>query len=169
VAARAVAIIVPGRGLGNCPLADMLASGDHVRVSDGRSEGGEGPEVFRIAIPASRIDASREFYETVLGVAVDATVPSRLYFHCGDVIVALIAWSIEGRGELHPVPDNLSFATGEPDDLFERAVKAGARVTSGIDERPWGERPFSCLDPDGNRLCFVDRSTLFLRRGAAWR
>lgn len=139
-----------------------------MRVSDGRSEPGEETEVFRIAIPATRIDVSRSFYETVLGVAVDATVPSRLYFHCGGVIVALIDWSVEGRGELHPIPDNLYFATGELDELYERAVRAGARVTSGIEERPWGERSFYCLDPDGNRLCFVDRSTLFLGRGAAW-
>jgi catechol 2,3-dioxygenase-like lactoylglutathione lyase family enzyme len=146
----------------------MLASGDHVRVRGDRSQAGEGPEVFRIAVPASRIDASREFYETVLGIAVDATVPSRLYFHCGDVIVALIDWSIEGRGELHPTPDNLYFATGELEELYERAVRAGAHVTSRIEERPWGERSFYCLDPDGNRLCFVDRSTLFVGRGAAW-
>ena len=45
---------------------------------------------------------------------------------------------------------------------------AGAREVSPIDKRPWGERSFYCLDPDGNRLCFVDQSTLFLGRGAAW-
>jgi predicted enzyme related to lactoylglutathione lyase len=124
--------------------------------------------VFRIAIPASRIDASRIFYESVLGVDVDDTVPSRLYFHCGDVIVALIDWSVEGRGAFEPTPDNVYFATGELDAVYERAVGAGARQVSPIAERPWGERSFYCLDPDGNRLCFVDESTLFLGRGAAW-
>ena len=35
--------------------------------------------IFRIAIPASDIERSREFYETVLSMAADDTVPSRLY------------------------------------------------------------------------------------------
>jgi hypothetical protein len=50
----------------------------------------------------------------VLGVPADDTVPSRLYFHCGDFIVALIDWAIEAHGEhrpFHPLPDNLYFAT----------------------------------------------------------
>lgn len=46
--------------------------------------------VFRIAIPGSQVTCSRIFYETVLALDADDTVPSRLYFHCGDVIVALI-------------------------------------------------------------------------------
>ena len=54
--------------------------------------------VFRIAIPASQIDRSREFYEVVLGVDADDTVPSRVYFHCGDVIVAVIDWAVEPLG-----------------------------------------------------------------------
>jgi catechol 2,3-dioxygenase-like lactoylglutathione lyase family enzyme len=129
---------------------------------------GGGPRVFRIAIPASHIDASRDFYAAVLGIEVDATVPSRLYFHCGGVIVALIDWTFEERTEFRPIPDNLYFATSELDGVYDRAVRAGARVTSAIEERAWGERSFYCLDPDGNKLCFVDDSTLFLGRGAPW-
>jgi len=127
-----------------------------------------GPRVFRIAIPASQIDRSRAFYETVLGIEVDATVPSRLYFHCGDVIVAVIDWTVEGRSEMRPTPDDLYFATDELDALYERAVSAGAQIVAPIADRPWGERSFYCLDPDGNKLCFVDDSTLFLGRGADW-
>ena len=124
--------------------------------------------VFRIAVPASRIEVSRVFYERVLGLDADDTVPSRLYFHCGDVIVALIDWTVDGRGPFHPTPDNLYLATGELDGVYERAVAAGARITSPIETRPWSERSFYCLDPDGNRLCFVDETTLFLGRGAEW-
>lgn len=124
--------------------------------------------VFRIAVPASRIEVSRVFYETVLGLDADDTVPSRLYFHCGEVIVALIDWSVEGRGPFHPTPDNLYLATGELDAVYERAIAARARIASPIETRPWSERSFYCLDPDGNRLCFVDETTLFLGRGAVW-
>ena len=124
--------------------------------------------VFRIAIPASEIDRSRAFYERVLALRADDTVPSRLYFHCGDVIMALIDWSIEGRGPFQATPDDLYFATDDLDAAHDRAVSAGARQVSPVEKRPWGERSFYCLDPDGNRLCFVDETTLFLGHGAAW-
>jgi catechol 2,3-dioxygenase-like lactoylglutathione lyase family enzyme len=137
-------------------------------VGDPATGDASAPRVFRIAIPASDIAVSRAFYEAVLGLDVDATVPSRLYFHCGPVILAVIDWSIEGRGALRPTPDDLYLATGELDAVFERARAAAARITSPIEARPWGERSFYCLDPDGNRLCFVDDSTLFLGRGAPW-
>lgn len=124
--------------------------------------------VFRIAVPASQIDRSRAFYERVLGLDADDTVPSRLYFHCGEVIVALIDWTVEGRTDLRPTPDNIYLATDELDAAYQRAVAAGARIVAPIERRPWGERSFYCLDPDGNRLCFVDDTTLFLGMGADW-
>jgi uncharacterized glyoxalase superfamily protein PhnB len=125
--------------------------------------------VFRIAVPSVRHAEARAFYEHVLGMPADDTVPSRLYFHCGDVIVALIDWTIEERGAaFHPTPDDLYLATGELDEVYERAVAAGATITAPIARRPWGERSFYCLDLDGNKLCFVDDGTLFLGRGAPW-
>jgi predicted enzyme related to lactoylglutathione lyase len=124
--------------------------------------------VFRLAIPASQIGPSRRFYEALLGLQADDTVPSRLYFHCGDVIVALIDWAVEPLGPFQSTPENLYFATDDLDAVYERAIAAGALRLSPIERRPWGERSFYCQDPDGNRLCFVDETTLFLGRGAAW-
>jgi predicted enzyme related to lactoylglutathione lyase len=124
--------------------------------------------VFRIAVPASQIDRSREFYEVVLGVDADDTVPSRVYFHCGDVIVAVIDWAVEPLGPFQSTPENLYFATDDLDAAYQRANDAGARQLTPIELRPWGERSFYCADPDGNRLCFVDTATLFLGSGADW-
>lgn len=124
--------------------------------------------VFRIAIPASQIGRSRAFYEQLLGLDADDTVPSRLYFHCADVIVALIDWTAENHEPFQPTPDNLYFATAELDAVHERAITARAQHISAIETRPWGERSFYCLDPDGNRLCFVDDTTLFVGHGAVW-
>ena len=124
--------------------------------------------IFRVAIPVRQIDESCAFYESLLGMLVDDTVPSRLYFHCDDVILALIDWSMEERGQFHPTPENVYLATGELDAVFDRAVAAGARVTSPVELRPWGERSLYCVDPDGNQLCFVDDTTLFLGHGADW-
>ncbi|MCU1462359.1 MAG: hypothetical protein JWO37_2434 [Acidimicrobiales bacterium] len=124
--------------------------------------------VFRIAVPAMDIGRARLFYEAVLAIEADDTVPTRLYFHCDEVIVALIDGSVEGRGEFAPTPDNLYFAVDDLDGVYNRALLAQARITSLIEVRPWGERSFYCLDLDGNRLCVVDDSTLFLGRGADW-
>ena len=124
--------------------------------------------VFRIAIPASDIARSRRFYETLLGTDADDTVPSRIYFHCRDVILAVIDWQIEPLGPFQSTPEHLYFATDELDAVRQRAEQAATRELSAIEVRPWGERSFYCLDPDGNRLCFVDEDTLFLGHGADW-
>jgi predicted enzyme related to lactoylglutathione lyase len=124
--------------------------------------------VFRIAIPATQIDRSRAFYEVVLGVEADDTVPSRVYFHCGGVIVAVIDWAVEPLGPFRSTPEHLYLATDDLDAAHRRAASVGARHLTDIERRPWGERSFYCVDPDGNRLCFVDDATLFLGRGAEW-
>jgi uncharacterized glyoxalase superfamily protein PhnB len=102
----------------------------------------------------------------VLAVAADDTVPSRLYFHCGGVIVALIDRS--GQAGFRPMPDNIYFATADLEAAHARALATGASQLSQIEQQPWGERSFYSLDPDGHPLCFVDETTLFLGRGAAW-
>ena len=119
-------------------------------------------------MPASEIGRSREFYETLLGVDADDTVPSRLYFHCGDVIVAVIDWAVEPLGTFQSTPENLYFATNDLEAAHRRASTLGTTKLSPIETRPWGERSFYCVDPDGNRLCFVDEATLFQGRGADW-
>ena len=124
--------------------------------------------IFRIAIHASRIDAARAFYESVLGIPADDTVPSRIYFHCGEVILAVLDRRPDHGVPLRATADNLYLATDELDAVYERAVHAGAQITSAIEQRAWGERSFYCCDLDGNKLCFVDDSTLFLGRGAPW-
>jgi len=124
--------------------------------------------LFRVAVPASDIERSRHFYEAVLGLDADDTVPSRLYFHCEDVILAVVDWNVEPLGPFHPTPENCYLATGDLDGAHERATAARAGRLTSIATRPWGERSFYCADPDGNLLCFVDEATLFLGRGAAW-
>ena len=158
--------LVPGRGVpGGRRGADRgrLTAGGGCAVR-GDAEAGL-MRVFRIAVPASDVDRARAFYERLLAVEADDTVPTRIYFHCGEVIVAVVDWS--GR-PFEPTPDHLYFATGELDAVHARALDAGAREVTPVETQPWGERSFYCLDLDGNRLCFVDETTLFLGRGAAW-
>ena len=46
--------------------------------------------LFRVAVPTKDINKGCAFYEEVLGIEADVTVPTRLYFHCGETIMALI-------------------------------------------------------------------------------
>jgi predicted enzyme related to lactoylglutathione lyase len=114
------------------------------------------------------IAKSRDFYEQLLDMSADETVPTRLYFHCGEVIVALVDWTSEDRGPFSANCEYLYLAVDDLEATHQRAVRAGARITSSVETRPWGERSFYCLDQDGNRLCFVDGDTLFLGLGADW-
>ena len=77
--------------------------------------------VFRVAVPTQKLEAARAFYETVLGVDADDTVPTRIYFHCKDVIVAIIDWTVEGRGEFSPTVEDLYFAVADLEAVFSRA------------------------------------------------
>ena len=124
--------------------------------------------VFRVAVPTADIAKGRLFYEQVLGMEADDTVPTRLYFHCGEVILALIDWSSESRGSFSPTCEYLYLAVDDLEAVQDRATRAGAQITSSIEIRPWRERSFYCSDLDGNRLCFVDGETLFLGHGAEW-
>jgi predicted enzyme related to lactoylglutathione lyase len=126
-------------------------------------------EVARITIPASDVERARRFYEHVLGVEADDTVPSRLYFHTGGPTLVVVDWDVEGGDrEFRPNPDDLYLATDGLEEMFARAVAAGAEIRSPIDRGPWGERSFYCSDLDGNPLCFVDETTVFMGRGAPW-
>jgi len=124
--------------------------------------------IFRIAIPVSDISASRAYYERLLDMDADDTVPSRIYFHCGDVILAIIDWKVEPLGPFHPIPEHLYMSTDDVDATYERAKDLGVENLSALQTQPWGERSFYCSDPDGNLLCFVADDSLFLGRGAGW-
>ncbi|MEW5675936.1 VOC family protein [Flavobacterium enshiense] len=54
------------------------------------------------------------------------------------------------RCELYFHVEDLSFE-------FENAVKSGARIISGIEERNWGDRAFYIADPDGHIIAFAEK------------
>ncbi len=109
------------------------------------------------------------FYGELLQLEPDTTVPSRVYLHCGEAIVVLVDVAVEDPGaEFRTNPDDVYFATDDLDGALRRATKSGTTIRSGIATQPWGERSFYLDDPDGNPLCVVDETTLFLGRGADW-
>jgi len=44
--------------------------------------------------------------------------------------------------------------TADPDGVYERATKAGAKVIAGLHETDYGSRDFAVRDPEGNRWSF---------------
>ena len=129
------------------------------------------PRLFRIILEVSDLEAAGRFYSALLGAPGRHVSQERCYFECGPVILAIMG-SEEGGRQARPAPQPVYLATSDLDALHTRArelnclseemvhgASAGEIVT-----RPWGERSFYVIDPDGNGLCFVDERTVFTGR-----
>jgi catechol 2,3-dioxygenase-like lactoylglutathione lyase family enzyme len=128
------------------------------------------PKLFRVILPVSDTDQGARFYSTVLGIEGQRVSPGRYYFDCGGTILACFDPRADGDDwDARPNPDHVYFAV---DDLEQRHAAAKSlgclskdqvhgAAAGDIVRRPWGERSFYAVDPFGNKLCFVDRATLF--------
>ena len=98
----------------------------------------------------------------------------RHYFDCDGTILACFDPRADGDAyDPKPNPEWLYFAVDDLEATYAACKKAGATFCAGdvhgdpagkIATRPWGERSFYVEDPFGNKLCFVDRATLFTGR-----
>jgi catechol 2,3-dioxygenase-like lactoylglutathione lyase family enzyme len=132
-------------------------------------------KLFRVILPVSDIDRAAEFYGALLGSSGVRVSDGRHYFDCGGTILACFDPGADGDGyEARPNPEYLYFAVDDLEATYEAARSAGASFASGevsgalageIAVRPWGERSFYMEDPFGNKVCFVDRPTMFTGKG----
>ena len=130
------------------------------------------PKLFRVILPVSNIEHAARFYETVLGIEGKRVSPGRHYFDCDGTILACFDPRADGDGfDAQPNPDHFYFAVENIETTYATARTAGATFAEGevhgdpageIARRPWGERSFYIADPFGNKLCFVDRTTMFV-------
>ncbi len=67
----------------------------------------------------------------------------------------------EGDGWRFHENQYLYFAIENLESMSEKIQQAGGKVTSPIESMPWGERMFYALDPFGNPISFVDKTTVF--------
>jgi len=126
------------------------------------------PSLFRIILQVSDSQHAVEFYTKLLGIDGRDVRGSRYYFDCGPMILALLDVSSTGD-EAKPLPENIYFSVDDLEAVFERASSLGClsaeevhgAPAGAIVKRPWGERSFYVNDPFGNKLCFVDSTTLF--------
>jgi catechol 2,3-dioxygenase-like lactoylglutathione lyase family enzyme len=129
------------------------------------------PKLFRIILPVTNLERAARFYETVLGMPGMRVSAGRHYFDCDGTILACFDPKADGdEYEPRPLPELIYFAVDDLEATYEACRSAGATFSAGdvhggpagqIAKRPWGERSFYIEDPFGNKLCFVDRSTLF--------
>jgi catechol 2,3-dioxygenase-like lactoylglutathione lyase family enzyme len=147
-------------------------AGERLRRSEKRRDHDvSAPRLFRVILEVSNLDAAIGFYSALLGVPGIRVSQERHYFDCGPVILAIMSPE-GGGGRARPAPQPVYLATPDLDALHTRArdlnrlstemvhgASAGEIVT-----RPWGERSFYAVDPDGNGLCFVDERTVFIGR-----
>ena len=129
------------------------------------------PRVFRVILQVGDLTSAAAFYTALLGIAGRAVGGGRLYFDCGDVILALLDPTQAGV-KPQPNPEYVYLAVDDVDALQERAKRLDGlspgtvhgESAGDIATRPWGERSFYVRDPWGNRLCFVDAKTAFTGR-----
>lgn len=128
-------------------------------------------KLFRVILPVPDIERAAKFYAAVLDSAGRRVSNGRHYFDCDGVILACFDARADGDAyDVAPNPEWLYFAVDDLERTFASCQAAGAVFVSGdvhgdpagrIATRPWGERSFYVEDPFGNKLCFVDRRTVF--------
>jgi len=120
------------------------------------------PRLFRVILPVTDIEKAAQFYGRLLALPGKRVSSGRHYFDCGGTILACFDPRADTDPfDLGPNPDHLYFAVNDLDRALARAVELDAELLDPIATRPWGERSFYLKDPFGNKICFVDRSTMF--------
>jgi catechol 2,3-dioxygenase-like lactoylglutathione lyase family enzyme len=128
----------------------------------------DAPSLFRMILHVSDTARAAGFYTKLLGTEGRAVAPTRHYFDCGPVILALV--DPTGGGEAPKTnPDYVYFSVNDLEAVYARASELGClskgdvhgKSAGDIATRPWGERSFYAYDPFGNGLCFVDERTVF--------
>lgn len=129
------------------------------------------PKLYRVIVPVADIEQAAAFYAAVLGIPGLRVSDGRHYFDCDGTILACYDPKADGdEGCPAPLPEHLYFAVDDLDRTYIACQKACAVFDTGdvhgdpagqIAVRPWGERSFYVADPFGNKLCFVDRRTVF--------
>lgn len=119
--------------------------------------------LFRVVVPVTDIDAATRFYEQLLDLAGTRVWSNRHYLDCEGTILALVQLPADDpdHDDPRPNPEPIYLAVDDLEAGHRRAVAMAARVDDPIALRPWGERSCYVRDPDGNRICLVDRTTVF--------
>ncbi len=99
-------------------------------------------------------ERSRAFYESALGLKPTLVADGYCELECGSAVLGLInegaAKILAGAPAGHGLRAELYLRLDDVDEAVRRLVKAGARCTSPISDRDWGDRAAYFEDPDGH-------------------
>jgi catechol 2,3-dioxygenase-like lactoylglutathione lyase family enzyme len=102
-------------------------------------------------IRSDDVEASRSFYSGLLGFDVSMEAGKFLLFTSpSDPNIQI---SLNGDFDSLPAGFIVDVGTGERvQEIHEAAREEGLRIIEDIDDKPWGIRRFSLLDPNGTRV-----------------
>ena len=113
-------------------------------------------------IEISDMPASLTFYEKQLGFEVSFIwndPPDYAVLHQGDVQIHLM----QTDQPIHPTGFRMMYVfVHDVDSAYQKAVEAGAKISSPIETKEYGMRDYEVQDPDGHRITFgmnVNHST----------
>lgn len=129
-------------------------------------------ELFRVLLQVGDLEGANVFYSKLFGVPGRLVGGGRCYFDLSaGAIFAVVSVA-------QPSPHAESVYLCVPDEsigaLVERAKEMGCTSNALVHDeaagellmRPWGERCIYCVDPWGNRVCFIQSSTRFTGKRA---
>jgi catechol 2,3-dioxygenase-like lactoylglutathione lyase family enzyme len=97
-------------------------------------------------IRSDRFDESRAFYNGVIGLDGGDGLDWILFFGTDQPEVQLSVMKLDIKANVHP---EVSIEVDDVDDVYARAVAAGAEIVYPLSDEDWGLRRFFVRDPNG--------------------
>jgi catechol 2,3-dioxygenase-like lactoylglutathione lyase family enzyme len=97
-------------------------------------------------IRSDRFDESRAFYNGVIGLGGGDGLDWILFFGTDQPEVQLSVMKLDIKANIHP---DVSIEVDDVDEVYERAVGAGAEIVYPLTDEEWGLRRFFVRDPNG--------------------
>lgn len=97
-------------------------------------------------ILSSDFEASRAFYNNVIGLGGGQGLDWILFFGTEQREVQLSVMSLDITAHVHP---DVSIEVDNVDEVHARALAAGAEIVHPLTDEEWGLRRFFVRDPNG--------------------
>ncbi len=104
-------------------------------------------------LPVANLKASIVYYEQKLGFRVAMQMPGGDYAIVERDDVAIHLFQVDSRSSS---PVGIHVFTKDLETLHAELRERGARVSQGIQRKPWGNRDFRVNDDSGNEIKFTE-------------
>lgn len=113
------------------------------------------PKLTRIApeLPVSNLREAVEYYERQLGFQIAMEMPGGDYAIVERDGIAIHLFEDDAGSHS---PGGVHIFTADLDELHAELLQRGARMSQGIERKPWGNRDFRVKDTSGNEIKFTE-------------